>query len=137
MRKSGSPVGTRGSDGCFDPEAMIQMADGSKVAIKNIRSGDKVYNPTTKSIMTVDKMIKGPENKPLYLVEHKNGATLVTSKHPFLLKSGRVILANRLKAGDYVQDAKGDWMTLTKVEKQAVKKGQEVELHFQDKIYRS
>ena len=124
--RSGGPVGERGLDGCFDPETMIQMANGSQVAIKNIRSGDKVFNPTTKSLMTVAQMIKGPEEKPLYLVEHKNGSTLVTSKHPFLLKSGQVILASSLKAGDFVQDANGDWMTLTKVEKQAVKKGQEV-----------
>jgi hypothetical protein len=124
--RSGSPVGERGLDGCFDPETMIQMSNGSLVAIKNIRSGDKVYNPTTKTVMTVDKMIKGPEAEPLYLVEHKNGRTLVTSKHPFLLKSGQVLMANSLRAGDFVQDAKGDWMTLTKVEKQAVKKGQEV-----------
>ena len=126
-RRSAGPVGQRNQDGCFDPDAKITMADGSKRAIKFIRAGDKVFNPMTKKSMTVETVIKGPEKKPLYLVEHNKGATLVTSKHPFVLKSGLVVQANQqLKTGDFVQDVRGEWMSLTKVEKQVVKKGQEV-----------
>ena len=91
-RRSAGPVGQRNQDGCFDPDAKITMADGSTRAIKFIRAGDKVFNPMTKKSMTVETVIKGPEKKPLYLVEHNKGATLVTSKHPFVLKSGLVIL---------------------------------------------
>ena len=124
--RTGGPVGTRGADGCFDPEAKIQMADGSKVAIKFIRKGDKVYNPATKTAMTVATMIKGPEHNPMFLVAHKYGSTLVTSKHPFLLKTGRVVMAKHLKAGDEVQDKNGNWQFLTTVERQAVKANQQV-----------
>lgn len=125
-RRSGSPVGVRGNDGCFDPNAKIKMADGSLKAIKLVRSGDKVYNPVTKKVMTVATMIKGPEHNPLFKVEHKNGSTLVTSKHPFILKSGRVVAAKNLKAGDEVQDANGQWQTLSLVERQSLKKDQQV-----------
>ena len=88
--RSGEPVGTRNSDGCFDPETKIQMSDGSLKDIKNIRSGDLVYNPITKKSMSVRKLIKGPEKNPMYLIEHKKGRTLVTAKHPFLLKMGKL-----------------------------------------------
>ena len=60
-RRSAGPVGQRNQDGCFDPDAKITMADGSKRAIKFIRAGDKVFNPMTKKSMTVETVIKGPE----------------------------------------------------------------------------
>ena len=125
-QRSGEPVGQRNQDGCFDPETKILMSDGSHKAIKFIRSGDLVFNPMTKKIMTVKSMIKGPEKKPMYLVEHAKGRTLVTSKHPFLLKSGKVKMTDQLVPGDYVADANGQWQRLTKVKAQAIDPKQEV-----------
>jgi hypothetical protein len=124
--RSANEVGTRDSDGCFDPESKIQMSDGSLRAIKNIRAGDLVYNPITKKSMSVKNLIKGPEKNAMYLIEHAKGRTLVTAKHPFLLKSGKVKMADELLKGDLVADAKGEWYKLTKVEAQAINPTQQV-----------
>ena len=58
-QRSGQPVGQRNQDGCFDPETKILMSDGSHKAIKFARSGDLVFNPMTKKVMTVKSMIGG------------------------------------------------------------------------------
>lgn len=76
--------------GCFAPETLITMADGSKKQIQDIKLNDRVKNPLTGLQAIVIRVSKGPEaDKGLLEVGFKDGArVVVTKKHPFMTRQG-------------------------------------------------
>jgi hypothetical protein len=76
--------------GCFAPETLITMADGSKKQIQEIKLNDRVKNPLTGLSAIVIRVSKGPEaDKGMLEVGFKDGGkVLVTSKHPFMTRQG-------------------------------------------------
>jgi|688.fasta_scaffold129826_2 hypothetical protein len=86
--------------GCFAPETLITMADGTKKQIQEIKLNDRVKNPLTGLSAIVIRVSKGPEaDKGMLEVGFKDGGkVLVTSKHPFMTRQG-------LKQADELTDA--------------------------------
>jgi Fe2+ transport system protein FeoA len=86
--------------GCFAPETLITMADGSKKQIQEIKLNDRVKNPLTGLSAIVIRVSKGPEaDKSMLEVGFKDGSkVVVTSKHPFMTRQG-------LKQADELTDA--------------------------------
>lgn len=86
--------------GCFAPDTLITMADGTKKQIQEIKLNDRVKNPLTGLSAIVIRVSKGPEaDKGMLEVGFKDGSkVLVTSKHPFMTRQG-------LKQADELTDA--------------------------------
>ena len=86
--------------GCFAPETLITMADGTKKQIQDIKLNDRVRNPLTGLSAIVIRITKGPEaEKGMLEVGFKDGArVIVTSKHPFMTRQG-------LKQADELTDS--------------------------------
>lgn len=110
-----------GSEGgsCFTGETMIELADGSKIAIDKIRIGDKVRS-TLGNINTVLDVERVPLANRL-LVGFNGEKPFFTPEHPFLTREGWKSMkpdetfaehgfrvAGVLKEGDYVLH-KGKW----------------------------
>lgn len=76
--------------GCFAPETLVTMADGSKKQIQEIKLNDRVKNPLTGLSAIVIRVSKGPEaDKGMLEVGFKEGPrVVVTSKHPFMTRHG-------------------------------------------------
>jgi hypothetical protein len=113
--------------GCFTPETMITMADGSKKKIDDIVFNDKVYNPVTGNFGLVVRITKGPEaSKGLYEVGFKDGPkVVVTSKHPFLTKNG-LKQAEELSLRDEIAVKGGQYKKISHFVKRDVNRGQRV-----------
>lgn len=111
--------------GCFDPETLIKMADGTDKKASEIRKGDKVFNPVTKKSYEILSAIQSGEDKPLFEITTKNGTVKVTETHPVLSNKGSV-MANKLKVGDSLISAEGKETAITKIQVLPVKSGQQV-----------
>lgn len=92
-------VGFRSDIGCFAPDTLIRMADGSQKPIHKIYVGDLVWNPITEKAYRVRNLTAGPEKIPMYRVVAGNNSLLVTKTHPFMTTSG-VKQAAELVDGD-------------------------------------
>ncbi len=73
--------------GCFSPETLVLMGDGiTSVKIDAISQGDYVWSPVAKKPVRVAKVIRGPEEKPLYEIGYGPYRTHVTEKHPMVVQ---------------------------------------------------
>lgn len=113
--------------GCFTPETLITMADGSKKKIDDIKMNDHVLNPLTGNFGIVVRITKGPEaSKGLYEVGFKGSdRVVVTSKHPFLTKNG-VKQAEELTSSDEIAANDGSFKKITHLLKRQANKNQRV-----------
>jgi hypothetical protein len=118
-------VGTRGSEGCFAKDTQIRLHDGRDIAIQDLKAGDKVWNPLLKRAVSVAKVVRGPENKPLYTVTQADRTVRVTESHPFVTPLG-LIPASQLRAGDLIQSADGRWSPVDAVVQETQKYEDEV-----------
>jgi len=85
--------------GCFTSDTQIQMANGSMKLASEIQENDYVFNPHYSTGVRVQKVVKGPEKKALYLVYLGSKKVEVTEDHPFLTSRGWM-QAMALKKGD-------------------------------------
>lgn len=101
--------------GCFAAGTQIRMADMSLKSVEKIEAGDNVYNPVTRSAVTVSRTVAGPEEDPLIKITTGEHEVIVTSKHPFQTTKG-LIAAAHLKTGDRILARGGRYQTTTSVE---------------------
>ncbi len=87
------------SNGCLPPESMIRMDDGSLRSIRDIRVGDRVWNPRIGDSLPVKTVIAGPEAEPLVRLQVIDRTFLVTETHPMLTRRG-LIQAQFVRTGD-------------------------------------
>jgi DNA-directed RNA polymerase beta subunit len=78
---------------CLDPNETVLMEDGRKVALKNIRIGDRVvtFDPKTKlpKISKVVFQYVRPTNKNIYEITTVSGRKIIaTENHPFMTNEG-------------------------------------------------
>jgi len=100
------------SKGCFDPDTEVLLEEGRLVKVKDLRPGDRVYNPLTRSSSTVRDTITGPEPIPMFEFGFDGFIVKVTSSHPILTKGG-MKRARDVRVGDVVFDAFGNEQTIT------------------------
>jgi hypothetical protein len=100
---------------CFGEGTMVTLANGKRVAIEKVKLGDKVVANDSGQVLTVTTLARGGESQPMVrLKDDKGHDVLVTSKHPVVLASGKVVTADSLKLKDQVKSDKGV-ATLTSV----------------------
>ncbi|MCB0323818.1 MAG: hypothetical protein KDD69_09605 [Bdellovibrionales bacterium] len=74
-------------DGCFDADTEILMGDGVTMKrIDEIEQGDFVWNPALRRPVVVEKVVKGPEHKPLFEVGYGPYVARVTESHPMVVE---------------------------------------------------
>jgi hypothetical protein len=113
-------------DGCFDPQTMIRLADGSERLITELKAGDLVWEPRLKAPARIVRMIQGPEALPMIEVSLGGAATiLVTRNHPMLTERG-VIPAFDLTATDRIPGADGVYRPIASVKSLPPRPGQMV-----------
>ena len=92
--------------GCFDPNTEILLEQGRVRKARNIRVGDRVYNPITRTSAKIAKIISGPESDPMVELGFDGYLLKVTRTHPLLTPKGMKRAENLLQ-GDSVFDAFG------------------------------
>jgi len=92
--------------GCFAAGSRVLMADGSVMAIDDVKVGDVVIADRTGRRLTVREKTEGYEFEPMVIITDAAGHTLsVTEKHAVVVRDEartRVVLAKDLKVGDVV-----------------------------------
>ena len=101
--------------GCFAPETLIQLADGTEVTVADLHAGDEILNPTTKKIVKVKSFIESYEDKPLVEITYLGKTLRVTDGHPMVTSKG-IVKAITLKAGDILFDKSGKEVVIEKVQ---------------------
>lgn len=97
----------RTSDGCFDENTFIRLADGSDRKIIDLTPQDLVLNPKTGLAMKIRNMSIGPEKNEMIEVETADGKLVkVTLTHPFKTQSGWK-KAENLAVGDEIEGLNG------------------------------
>jgi hypothetical protein len=94
--------------GCFIEGTKISLNKSDKLEIQDLQVGDSVYlSNGTKS--KIQKIVKGPEVKPVVEVQLLTGESLtVTDTHPMLTEAG-VVQAKDLSIGHRLLTEKGHW----------------------------
>ena len=92
--------------GCFDPDTELLLEGGRTAKARNVRVGDRLYNPVTRSSAAVTEIISGPETEAMIEVGFKGYMLKVTRQHPVLTTAGMKRAAN-LTTKDVVLDAFG------------------------------
>ncbi|GAB2941669.1 hypothetical protein GCM10027280_32790 [Micromonospora polyrhachis] len=124
------PAGSRGNclSNSFTPETPVQMADGARKRIADVRVGDKVLatDPETgeTASRTVTATITGEGQKRLVDISTDNdgdgtsdGTVTATDGHPFwVAKPGEWRDAKDLKSGDLLRTGSGTYVQITAVE---------------------
>lgn len=117
----------RTMNGCFAPETLITMADGSHKRIIDIKLNDAVRNPLTGTSNLVSRVTRGPEaTKGMIEVGFAGGPmVVVTSKHPFITRAG-LKQADELSSNDEIIVKSGAFRKVDHVVIRAPKKNQQV-----------
>lgn len=118
-------VGVRGGMGCFAEDTQILLENGRKVPIKDLRAGDRIWNPILKKAVTVSKIVEGNESQALFRVTQGSKTVRVTEGHPFFTQLG-LLSAKELKAGDWIQSQEGGWSKVDSVVKETQGYGKHV-----------
>lgn len=114
----------RSLDGCFDPETKITTARG-EIRIADVKLGEMVLNPLTKTYSPVAEVTVGPESKPMIKIGYGGRSVTVTSEHPFATKSG-LKQADELTKADSLLDQAGAFQMITELQRLPVKANQMV-----------
>ncbi len=96
------------TNSCLAEGSLIQMNDGSQVAIEDITAGDIVFNEfRSKEAARIVDTALGFEDKAMVRIESESGrALMMTDLHPVVTLDG-VVLARDLKEGDRVATIDG------------------------------
>ena len=132
-----------GCAACVHGEALVDMADGTKQPLKDLRSGDHVraVDPSTGDFEAakVESLIKVSHEAAMQY-QFEQASIIATEDHPFLSTRGAWVSLHptktkgnyvgyedigQLQVGDKVVDANGDMMTLLSV----------MEIPFTDPVY--
>jgi len=113
--------------GCFAPETLITMADGSRKPIADIKINDAVRNPLNGTANLVSRVTRGPEaSKGMIEVGFADGPmVVVTTKHPFITRAG-LKQADELSKTDEIIVKGGAFRKVDRIVKRAAKKDQQV-----------
>ncbi|WP_323836101.1 Hint domain-containing protein [Photorhabdus africana] len=98
--------------GCIAEGTLIDMADGSKLAVENIRQGDKVLTKQG-GILQVKERIVGHDTEFVDLTYNNGEQISLTPTHPVSTSQG-IVKAEDLKVGDTIHTLDGQ-ITLTSV----------------------
>ncbi|MGV8003097.1 polymorphic toxin-type HINT domain-containing protein [Photorhabdus temperata subsp. temperata] len=98
--------------GCIAEGTLIDMADGSKWKVENIRPGDKVLTKQG-GILQVKSRIVGHDTEFIDLIYNNGEQISLTPTHPVSTSQG-IVKAEDLKAGDPIHTLDGQ-ITLTSV----------------------
>lgn len=108
------------TDGCFVKGTKINVTKNSAVAIEKLHAGDPVYLADGRTAK-IQRVIAGPEHKPVVAFETSSGSKLtVTSEHPLLTKTG-MKLAKDISIGDELKSADGKFVTITAIAQKTYK----------------
>lgn len=90
--------------GCFLPDTPILRADGSSIAIQQVKPGDLVqaYNTDGRVATTTVRSIITHKVDEYYLVTTEQTVLNVTGEHPFFIGNGTFKTVENLKVGDAV-----------------------------------
>jgi hypothetical protein len=99
-------------EGCFAPDTPILMADGSWKAVEGLLPTEQLWNPVTKKIVKVKKLVVGPEPLPLIEFGYEGRTVKVSTRHPIVTKAG-IKRAEELVPGDVIYDTEGNEHLLT------------------------
>ena len=92
---------------CVTANTLVTLADGNKVKISTIKSGQSLLNANGNLVKVLD-VVAGPEKKSIYLISFSNGASVeATEAHPFISENGYFVVSNELSIGDKVKSENG------------------------------
>ena len=93
---------------CMAAGTGIERADGTSATVEEIRVGDKVVANDKGLVLTVTDVQRGGEDKPLVHLRDDQGHDVrLTTEHPVVLASGKVMKAEAVKAKDRVRTRQG------------------------------
>jgi hypothetical protein len=93
---------------CFAEGTAIRRANGSTVAVENVKAGDKLISDNKGTVLTVTGVSHGNEDEALVdLRDDKGHEIKLTSKHPLIKASGDVVFASSIKKDDKVMTDRG------------------------------
>lgn len=113
---TGEDVSIRWKTGCFAPDVMITMSDGSMRRADQIRPGDLLFSPHLKGAIAVRSVVAGPEALPMYRIATSHETIEVTTWHPLFTPAG-LVAAKDLKPGDQLLTASGDAEEIITIER--------------------
>lgn len=111
--------------GCFVPETMIKLADGTEKAIEDLKAGDVVYNPVTKVNVAIKSILESAESDPIVSVVTQDGSIEVTQSHPMVTDRG-IVKASELYVGDRVLTESGEYFEVQNISELPVSYSQRV-----------
>lgn len=113
--------------GCFADTTKLRMADGTDKPIKDAKPGDFVFNPISGKAHQITRMTVGPErDRGMIEVGYDGNVVVVTSAHPFAVKSGGLKQASDLTKADSILGRDGKFHPLTALRQRAPDANQRV-----------
>ena len=97
--------------GCFAPETLITLADGSEVAIEDLEAGDLVYNPVTEEKVAIRSILESGEEEPIISISTDSNTVNVTQTHPMVTDRG-IVKASDVLSGDRILVENGSYRTV-------------------------
>ncbi len=113
-RISGSPPGQR-NGGCFSENTQIRLANGKDVSVQDLKLGDRVYNPVSKSAALVYGVVAGPEEKSMLRLGTNGRLVTITDEHPMLTRRG-LLPARQVKPDDELFCEARYWCSIESLE---------------------
>jgi hypothetical protein len=92
--------------GCFAEGTLITLAGGTVKTVEELKVGDVVWNPVTKTALTIQRIVEGPEHNPLVVIKTATSEVTITALHPVLTTDG-LKQAEALSAADVLIDGSG------------------------------
>ena len=111
-------------EGCFVPETLITLANGSQKAIKDLTAGELVLNPLTGKGVAIKSILESSEELAIIAITAGGKTVKVTQTHPVYTERG-VLAANQLKATDKVSLGQG-FQAITEIKELEIQTGQKV-----------
>lgn len=121
------PAGGGGGGGCFDPDALVTMADGSKKRIIEVKVGDKVLSGYGMINTVMD--IHTPLIETRKMCAFNDSWAFVSDEHPILTNKGWATFnaesihmeyefigkVGQIEIGDQIKMADGSWQTVESI----------------------
>ena len=109
-------IGNRsGSCGCFAEDTLILLADGTEKSISALEGYEIIWNPILQKGQRISKLIRGPEEKPMYRIKAANVSLDVTETHPFPTPFG-IKKASELEIYDQIMIANNSFVSIVAIE---------------------
>jgi hypothetical protein len=94
---------------CMAAGTGIELADGDVVPVEAVRVGSRVVANNDGLVLTVTDVQRGGEDKPLvHLRDDKGHDVRLTTEHPVVLSSGKVVKAEVVKVKDRISTRTGE-----------------------------